>query len=134
MTRPLRLVWLCALLLGLVYMHGVNAESVMAHAATPGLSVPMDDCTSQDDSDESPAQTGSADADHHDDDHGSSHPAQECAAGQPQHGPGPAAPIPATTQWERTSLAALLPGTVSTGTESVEPAARASTETTVLRI
>jgi hypothetical protein len=116
-------------------MHGVNAESVMAHAApSPGMTVPMDDCTGLDESDESAAETGSADADHHDDDHGSSHPAQECAAGQPQHGPGPAAPIPATTQWGRTSHAAPLPGTVSTGAESIDPAARASTETTVLRI
>jgi hypothetical protein len=66
-----------------VYIHGVNAESVMAHAAP---------------------------------------------------GSGPAAPIPATTQWGRTSHAAPLPGTVSTGAESIDPAARASTETTVLRI
>jgi hypothetical protein len=121
-------------------MHGVNAESVMAHAAAPGpgLSVPMDDCTDQSESDESAARTGSADAEaehHHDDDHGSSHPAQECAAGQPQQsGLGPAAPIPATTQCERVSLAAPLPGTVSAGAESVEPAARASMATTVLRI
>jgi hypothetical protein len=117
-------------------MHGVNAESVMAHFAAPGpgLSVQMDDCTGLDESDESATETNSAGADHHDD-HRSSHPAQECAAGQPQQsGPGPAAPVPATTPWERTSLSAPPPGTVSTGAESVEPAARASTETTVLRL
>ncbi|MGP3968189.1 DUF6153 family protein [Streptomyces sp. 6N223] len=137
-TRPLRLAWLSALLLGLVYMHGVNAESVMAHAA-PGPAVPMDR-TGQDEShvsDDCASETGSADADHdddHHDDHDSPHPEQDCAAGQPQNGPGLAAPSPVIMQWGRESLVTPLPGAAWAGAESAEPASRVSTESTVLRI
>jgi hypothetical protein len=117
-------------------MHGVNAESVMAHAA-PGPAVPMD-CTGQDEShvsDDCAAETGSADADaDHHDDHDSSHPEQDCAAGQPQNGPGLAAPSPAIIQRGRESLATPLPGAAWAGAESAEPASRVSMESTVLRI
>jgi hypothetical protein len=135
--RPLRLVWVATLLLALVYMHGVSAESVMAHAA-PGSVIPMD-CPGQDESygsHESSAETGSADADRHDapDDHDPSHPAQECASGQPQQGPGLAAPLPLTTASGRASIAQPLPGAVLAGAEWAEPASRASTESTILRI
>ncbi|MFD5318527.1 hypothetical protein [Streptomyces sp. NPDC127098] len=79
-----------ALLLALVYMHGVSAEGVLAHLA-PGSSTPVvcDGQTEQaaaEDTTERPREG-----------HGSYQSADSCAAGQPQSGPGLAQPGPAVT-------------------------------------
>jgi hypothetical protein len=126
-TRPLRLAWLCALLLGLVYMHGVSTEGVAAHLS-PGTPAPAASVHHDE------AAVFEHEPDAHHDGHDSSHPGQECAAGQPQHGGGLAAPCPATVTWGRSFLAEAPAGVVLAGPESARPASRDATESTVLRI
>ncbi|MGW6707989.1 hypothetical protein ACWGDE_24285 [Streptomyces sp. NPDC054956] len=92
---PLRLLWLAALLFGFLYTHAAGAESAATHVTGGAVAVSY------------VAAATDAPADHHADaDHrdgatpdgrgggrGHSHPAEECASGQPQQGcdlPGPA--------------------------------------------
>lgn len=99
-TRPwaalLHLFGLATLLFGLVYAHGVSTEAIAGHinatATTPSQGVVG-----------SQVATGASDVeraleieplDSHSDDHAPSHPAQECAPGQPQQGVTFGAPCP----------------------------------------
>ncbi|NBE50127.1 hypothetical protein [Streptomyces boluensis] len=73
---PVRVFWLATLILGLLYTHGVSAESA-AHHAAPGLSTTAMASTAPDDHTLAPAghEDGSAE-----------HAAEDCLSGQPQQG------------------------------------------------
>ncbi|MFE3323991.1 DUF6153 family protein [Streptomyces sp. NPDC059176] len=88
---PLRVLWLAVLLFGLLYTHGVSAETAASHATTSAAMpaahfVPGSDAAREDDQPTSPGHDG-GDQD--------SHPAGECVSGQPQQGSGLPAPAPA---------------------------------------
>lgn len=98
--RPLRLLWVAALLFGLVYAHGVSPEGVTRHLATiaagPGVSVGHGGAVMTSSAAAQKASDGAfVTRDHHDGHHGSPYPAHECLVAQPQHGSGVAAPCPA---------------------------------------
>ncbi|TDC71880.1 hypothetical protein [Streptomyces hainanensis] len=115
-----------ALLLGLVYMHGVSAEGVLAHVA-PGASAPVS-CAGQ-------AEIAAEDvAIHQHDEHGASHPGEECLPGQPQ--PGPEAPDPGPTPTAGGAAAPLDadPTSLPRGAGSAAPPLGDPTRSTVLRI
>ncbi|MES4909079.1 MULTISPECIES: hypothetical protein [unclassified Streptomyces] len=114
--RPLRLLWVAALLFGLVYAHGVSPEGVTRHlasiAAGPGVSVGQGDAVmTAFAAAEKTSDGGLAMRDHHDGHHGSPHPAHECLVAQPQHGSGVAAPCPASLGRESALLIAPLEAT-----------------------
>ncbi|MFI9027762.1 DUF6153 family protein [Streptomyces sp. NPDC053560] len=83
MAGPLRVFWLAALLLGLLYTHGVSGESAAAHAA-PGATA---SASSTVPATQEPAASHHHDGDsHHHDGDGTGHTADHCASGQPPHG------------------------------------------------
>lgn len=97
---PPRVLWVAALLLGLVYAHGVSAEGVAGHLAFGA--VEQSATVSQGDTGTASAAVEKASGggveapgDHRNGDHDSSHPAHECLVGQPQYGSVGAAPCPA---------------------------------------
>ncbi|MGV9879647.1 hypothetical protein [Streptomyces sp. NPDC003006] len=92
--RTSRLWWLGALLLAVLYAHGIGVEGASAHT-TPAIvtsSIAVDraseSAAGHADTSE-PASDGSRGHGH---DEGSSHAAGECLSGQPQDGPSLAAP------------------------------------------
>ncbi|WP_338674297.1 hypothetical protein V1460_15460 [Streptomyces sp. SCSIO 30461] len=84
---PLRVLWLAALLFGVLYTHGVSAETATSHttnvAAGPAAYFLPDRHAGPQD-----AQSTSD----HDEGGQHSHPAGKCVSGQPQQGSGPSAP------------------------------------------
>ncbi|EXU69192.1 hypothetical protein Z951_04975 [Streptomyces sp. PRh5] len=98
--RPLRVLWVAALLLGLVYAHGVSAEGVAGHlafgAVNQGATVSQGDTGTASVAAEKVSGGGvEPRGDHHNGDHDPSHPVHECLVSQPQYGSGWAAPCPA---------------------------------------
>ncbi|UQA91067.1 hypothetical protein [Streptomyces halobius] len=104
---PLRLLWLAALLLGVLFTHGVSVESAEGHT-TAGITAPVYAAAVNHE-----GQTGEAGhgddvaytspalvaADDRHDGEGSSHPAEECLSGQPHQGPDLAAPCLSPLDW-----------------------------------
>ncbi|MGY5080926.1 hypothetical protein ACWIGX_28180 [Streptomyces nigrescens] len=84
---PLRVLWLAALLLGLLYTHGVSTESAAGHTSPMSVSAAAP-ASSGDAGHGVPAQHAVEDAvpDEHDGDHEAEHPAQDCLSSQPEHG------------------------------------------------
>ncbi|MBT2492902.1 hypothetical protein J7E96_31210 [Streptomyces sp. ISL-96] len=83
---PLHMLWLTLLMVGLVYAHGVSAESAAHHLPNSG---PVSATTSgHAPADPANSSLGMAQplegADEEHDGEGSSHPAEECMPGQPQ--------------------------------------------------
>ncbi|WP_137990791.1 hypothetical protein [Streptomyces vilmorinianum] len=78
---PLRLLWLAALLFAFLYTHAAGSDSASAHV-TGAAAVPQPVSTSTDDG----HHHGGSTPDGRGDGHGDSHPAEECASGQPQQG------------------------------------------------
>ncbi|MEU5641059.1 hypothetical protein [Streptomyces milbemycinicus] len=97
--RALRLLWVAALLFGLVYAHGVSPESVTRHLSSAtvnlGVSVGQGPVVTAPVAAEKASDSGLAVRDHRDGGHASPHPAHECLIAQPQHGSGVVAPCPA---------------------------------------
>lgn len=113
-----RLLLVAVMLFGLVYAHGVNAEGVAAHLGPAhATAVAAADAHGSDSGSRSDSGSGSGSGSgeergtvsqgvsvqdasampaettgHHDDEHGTSHPAQDCLPGQPQQGPAMEAP------------------------------------------
>ncbi|MGP3984891.1 hypothetical protein [Streptomyces sp. KR80] len=96
----LRMSWLAALLLGLLYTHGVSGESAAAHMATGPASTaaaaphavpahPVDGGTASEHSDDRHERAPA----HHDDEAG--HAGPSCLSGKPQQGAD--LPVPCTT-------------------------------------
>ncbi|MFI9585936.1 hypothetical protein ACIHCQ_29775 [Streptomyces sp. NPDC052236] len=79
LTAP-RLLWLAALLFGLLYAHGLNGESAGGHLDSGVAAV----VTVHDA--EAVHGPASASADRHEDHDSPAHPDQACAVGQPDHG------------------------------------------------
>ncbi|MEV0411156.1 hypothetical protein AB0I68_10215 [Streptomyces sp. NPDC050448] len=77
---PLRVLWLAALLFGFLFTHDASAHSASAQPAASAVTT----------SAHTPGET--AGEQHHDDSRESSHPAAECASGQPQQASGPVGP------------------------------------------
>lgn len=126
---PLRVLWLAALLFGFLYSHGVSSESAAGHLSTSAVAFsahPAHDQTAQ--------RQLQVSHGHNDDDQGSSHPAEECASGQPQQGPGLSAPsvTPLVGQLPRSSAIA---GTCAlTVAQSTLPSCRSSASSAVLQV
>ncbi|WP_431046041.1 DUF6153 family protein [Streptomyces sp. P1-3] len=102
---PVRVVWLAALLLGLLYTHGLSGESVAGHMAA-GSSVTAASTHTARTHAEVGGTAVAAVADHpeprlgpgHHDHEESGHAAPDCLSGKPQHGidlPMPCAAPPA---------------------------------------
>lgn len=109
--RPLRVLWVAALLLGLVYAHGVSAEGVAGHlafgAVDQGAPVSQADARTASVAAEEMSDGGvESRDDHHNGNHDSSHPVHECLVGQPQYGSGWVAPCPAVLSRASAPLAA----------------------------
>ncbi|MGO4754658.1 hypothetical protein AB4212_39670 [Streptomyces sp. 2MCAF27] len=137
---PRRLLWVAAILLGLVYAHGVSADAIAGHlaprAATSVTAVEHSGASGS-------GVTGgtvyvlSEDAvpDHHHDGHeAASHPAHGCVLGQPQQTPDLNAPTPAPLDRQKTCRQQSLGEPGLTVTTSAEPSPRGSTGSAALRI
>lgn len=83
---PLRVLCLTALLLGVAYTHGANAESAETHAMAATAQGHSHVQVGQDH-----ASMAGEDGERHGDED-SSHPTEGCVAGQPPHGPDLTAP------------------------------------------
>ncbi|WP_327582280.1 hypothetical protein OHA25_40990 [Nonomuraea sp. NBC_00507] len=104
---PLGLLWLAALLLGILFTHGLSAGGAKGHL-TAGVTAPAyasagthqghTSGAAHSDDVAYPSLQGMAAEDRHDGD-GSSHPAQQCVSGQPPQGPDMAAPCLAALYW-----------------------------------
>lgn len=102
---PLPLLWLAVLLLGIMFTHGMNAESAEGHV-TVGVAAPLSASAGtheghtvgagKDDAYASPEVETSEDR--HDGE-GSAHPGQECVSGQPQQALDLAAPCLVALDW-----------------------------------
>ena len=82
-----RVLALAVLLFGVVFTHGVHAESVKGHlvtSATPSATAPSEGA--HDTTDKQVLSRATATGDRHDG-HGSSHPSEQCVSGQPHQGP-----------------------------------------------
>jgi hypothetical protein len=102
---PLRVLWLAALLFGVLAMHGASAESATSHLSISGVILatgPIQDHADEESAGDIAAYTvlEAEASDHHDGGHEPSHPAQECVSGQPQQGAGLSVPCPARLDWE----------------------------------
>lgn len=109
--RPLRVLWVAALLLGLVYAHGVSAEGVAGHlafgAVDQGATVSQGDTGTASVAAEKMSDGGvESQGGHRNGNHDSSHPAHECLVGQPQYGSVWVAPCPAMFSRASAPLAA----------------------------
>ncbi|MBB1252814.1 DUF6153 family protein [Streptomyces alkaliterrae] len=87
-ARPGQLLWLAALLLGLLYMHGVSAEGAAGHASPLAASA-----TAAQGNPGAGGRTTSAEhavegsaPDGHDGGHEDAHPSQACVSVPPEHG------------------------------------------------
>ncbi|MCX5336708.1 hypothetical protein [Streptomyces sp. NBC_00140] len=80
---PLHVLWLAALLFGFLFTHDATAHSASSHWAAGAVTSSTETHVGHGDA---------AEEQHHDDGRESSHPAAECASGQPQHTSGPGAP------------------------------------------
>ncbi|WP_408909807.1 DUF6153 family protein [Streptomyces luteolus] len=76
---PLRLFWFAALILGLLYTHGVSSETAAHHVApsAPSASIAATTSAAQDEPAAPPAGHDGGSTDH---------AAEECLSGQPQQG------------------------------------------------
>ncbi|WP_434594106.1 DUF6153 family protein [Streptomyces sp. A5-4] len=74
---PLQVFWLAALLLGLLYTHGVSAESAAAHGSPGGTTTTAMASSPHADHEVAPAHHGGGEAEH---------AAESCVSGQPQQG------------------------------------------------
>jgi hypothetical protein len=136
-SRHLLLV--AMLLFGLVYAHGVSAEGVAGHlspastTAVAAADVQLADGEPGAVFHGPRAKPGKATG-HHDDEHDTSHPVQECVPGQPQQGPELEAPC-VSPRFDGTAFATQpLDGPARSGDGSDPPWLRDITTSPVLQI
>ncbi|MFD9207405.1 hypothetical protein ACFVZM_14160 [Streptomyces sioyaensis] len=96
---PLRLLWLAALLLALVYTHGVSTEGAAGHTSpvlvTSAAAQAVSDGDERGHSAHAEHPTEAVALDEHDDGHDAAHPATACVSSQPEHGADLPAPCEA---------------------------------------
>ncbi|MET8326304.1 hypothetical protein [Streptomyces sp. NPDC005181] len=80
---PLHVLWLAALLFGILFTHDASAHSAPSH---PAASIASPSAHAHG------GQGSTAEEQRHDDDQETSHPAAECASGQPQQTSGAVGP------------------------------------------
>lgn len=81
-----RVLALAVLLFGVLFAHGVHAEGIKGHLSTSAAAAPADPAENGRQATEERTAFPVVATDGHRDGHGSSHPAQHCASGQPQQG------------------------------------------------
>ncbi|MCC9740514.1 hypothetical protein [Streptomyces sp. MNU89] len=140
-AEPLRVLWLAALVFGVVYAHAVSTEGVTGHLSVPAPAAaamspashvsgtgPGAGSGPQVIEGTAPERPGGGHG------HDPSHPVQECVPGQPQQGPGSGAPCASSPAGEgnipHVAPSGLFPG----GSVAAEPPPVDSSRTVVLRI
>lgn len=126
-------LWLAALLLGLLYTHGLSAETAVGHASAVTASTAVHTLFGDDGhSGAGQRAAGDAAADAHGDGHKSGHSSQECVSGQPDRGVDVLVPCLAPLDATASPQASAAMVAASVGTASKPPSLRG--RSTVLRI
>ncbi|MGW0840976.1 hypothetical protein ACWD26_12550 [Streptomyces sp. NPDC002787] len=84
---PLRVLGLAVLLFGVVFTHAVNAESIHGHMVTSAVAPATMSPDDAHDATDTQALSRLVAAGGGHDDHGSSHPGEQCVSAQPHLGP-----------------------------------------------
>ncbi|MFK0292840.1 hypothetical protein ACIQU6_20515 [Streptomyces sp. NPDC090442] len=123
-----RLLWLAALLVGLLYSHGISAESAEGHVspllavstAQAPVSPVSHEASVQYGLDDATAGGGSCRGDGHDG-HEAGHAAHDCLAGNPEHGVDLPLPSACSAGAAPTVHASLIPTGAAAATSGVAP-------------
>jgi hypothetical protein len=92
---------LAVLLFGILFTHGVNSESVVGHLGISAAGTFADSAESAQATTQAPTPSSALATDGRHDSHGSPHPAEHCASGQPQYGTSVTSPCFAVSVRER---------------------------------
>lgn len=119
LAGPSLLLWVAALVFGLLATHGAGAEGGQGHGAPSSVVVSAETAHPAHAADETgPSHHASAAEDPHHEDH-SSHAAEDCASGQPQQASPLAEPCLVPLLWDAPPQAAEKPVTDRSGADAV---------------
>ncbi|MEU4681677.1 hypothetical protein [Streptomyces xinghaiensis] len=141
-AEPLRVLWLAALVFGVVYAHAVSTEGVTGHLSVPAPAAAAMNPVGQvsgtgPGAGNVPQVTEGAAPERHGGGrrgHDPSHPVQECVPGQPQQGPGAAVHCASSPAGEGNVPPVAPSGLFPGGSVAAEPPPVDPSRSAVLRI